>query len=94
MANPLYNRLNVANGTGTMGTGSMGTGPMGFAQSVMARAKQIAGAMQSPEQLVRQYLPDAPAEMIGNPEGLIDWMQKTGRVNPQTVQMARQLMGK
>ena len=62
--------------------------------SVLQRAQQIASTMQNPQQLVKQFLPDAPAELSGNPEQLIDWMVQTGKVNPQMVQMARQMMGR
>ena len=69
-------------------------GPLGALQSVLQRAQQIAGGFRDPQQFVKQYLPDAPAEIQGDPNQLIGWLQQTGRVNPQAVQMARQLMGR
>ena len=71
-------------------------GPFGALQGlqgVMDRARQLAGMFQNPQQLVSKFFPDAPKEMFGNPEQLVGWLQQTGRVNLQTVQMARQMMG-
>lgn len=68
-------------------------GPFGALQGVVQRAQQLAGSLQNPQQLVQQYFPDAPADVSGDPEQLISWLQQTGRVNPQMVQMARQMMG-
>lgn len=69
------------------------SGPFGALQGVMQRARQIAQSFQNPAQMVRQYFPDAPESISGDPEQLIGWLQQTGRVNPQMVQMARQMMG-
>lgn len=69
-------------------------GPFGALQSVIQRANQLAGSLQNPQQMVKQYFPDAPAEVSGDPEQLIGWLQQTGRVTPQMVQMARQMMGR
>lgn len=68
-------------------------GPFGAMQGIMQRAQQLASSFQNPQQLVQRYFPDAPAEVSGNPEQLIGWLQQTGRVNPQMVQMARSIMG-
>lgn len=88
MGNPLFNSLMMGR------PGAAAQNPVGYMQGVMDRARQIASAVQSPEQLVRQFVPDAPAEMARSPEQIIGWLQQTGRVSPQAVQMARQLMGK
>lgn len=61
---------------------------------VFQRVQQLAQTLQNPQQMVSQYFPDAPAEVTSNPEQLIGWLQQTGRVNPQMVQMARQMMGR
>lgn len=79
--NPLFQALN----------GGMQTqAPFGL----MQRAQQLAGMFGNPQQMVRQYFPDAPAEISGDPEQLIGWLQQTGRVNPQMVQMARRMLGR
>ena len=67
---------------------------MSAPQNVLQRAMQLAQSFRNPQQLVQQFFPDAPAEVSGNPEQLIGWLQQTGRVNPQLVQMARQMAGK
>lgn len=95
--NPLYQALTgpgsaPAPGTGNMPGMPMG-GPLGAVQGVMQRAQQIAASFQNPQQMVRQYFPDAPAEVSNDPNQLLGWLQQTGRVNPQMVQMARQMMG-
>ena len=96
--NPLYQALNGAMSAPTNPMSNVPSapmnGPLGALQNVMARAQQIAGSMQNPQQIVQQYFPDAPAEIRNDPNQLIGWLQQTGKVNPQMVQMARQMMGR
>ena len=61
---------------------------------LFGRAQQLAGILQNPQTLVQRYFPDAPADVSGDPEQLLGWMQQTGRVNPQMVQMVRQMVGR
>ena len=77
---------------GQMGQPMVG-GPFGALQGVMQRAQQMAQSFQNPQQMVQQFFPDAPAEVQGDPNQLLGWLQQTGKVNPQMVQMARQMMG-
>ena len=72
----------------------MMSGPFGAMQGVMARAQQLANSFRNPQQMVQQFFPDAPAELSGNPDQLLQWMQQTGKVNPQMVNMARQMLGR
>ena len=76
---------------GQIGQPMMG-GPLGALQGVMQRAQQLAQSFQNPQQMVQQFFPDAPADVQGDPNQLLQWMQQTGKVNPQMVQMARQMM--
>jgi hypothetical protein len=92
--NPLFQAL-------TGGAGLPGQNPMpaagtsaGAFQGVLGRAQQLAAMFQNPQQIVQRYFPDAPAEVAGDPEQLVGWLQRTGKVNPQMVQMARQMMGR
>lgn len=71
----------------------MMNGPFGALQGVYQRAQQMAQSLQNPQALVQRFFPDAPADVQGDPERLIGWMQQTGKVNPQMVQMARNMMG-
>lgn len=95
--NPLFQALNGATSAPATQMGSVPSmpmgGPLGAVQGVMQRAQQIAASFQNPQQMVRQYFPDAPAEVSNDPNQLLGWLQQTGRVNPQMVQMARQMMG-
>lgn len=75
----------MANPIGMMPNGGMG--------GILERVQQLANTMQNPQQLVARYFPDAPAEISGDPNQLLQWMQQTGKVNPQMVQMARQMIG-
>lgn len=77
---------------GQMGRPQIG-GPFGAIQGVMQRARQLAGMFQNPQQLVQQYFPNAPDEVRNDPDALVNWMQQSGMVDPQTVQMARSMMG-
>ena len=72
----------------------MMNGPFGAFNGILQRARQIAGSFQNPQQMIQQYFPDAPAEIQHDPDQLIGWLQQTGRVNPQMIQMARQMMGR
>ena len=96
--NPLFQAL--TGGMGLPGASSAQThmqsagAPTGAFPGVLGRVQQLASMFQNPQQLVQRYFPDAPAEVQGDPEQLIGWLQQTGRVNPQTVQMARSMMGR
>lgn len=72
----------------------MMNGPFGAMQGIMDRVQNLANSFRNPQQMVQQFFPDAPAEMSGNPEQLLQWMQQTGKVNPQMVNMARQMLGR
>ena len=92
--NPLFQAL--TGGMNLPGQNPMPTGgaPTGGFQSVLGRAQQLASMFQSPQQIVQRYFPDAPAEVSGNPEQLIGWLQQTGKVSPQMVDMARRIAGR
>lgn len=77
---------------GQMGQPMMG-GPLGALQGVMQRAQQLAQSFGNPQAMVSQVFPNAPAEVRNDPEQLAAWMQQSGMVSPQMVQMARQMMG-
>lgn len=72
----------------------MMNGPFGAMQGIMGRVQQLAGAFQNPQQMVQQFFPDAPAEVSGNPDRLLQWMQQTGKTNPQMINIARQILGR
>ena len=93
--NPLFQALNGGTRAvqSQIGQSAM-TMPQTGGNGIFGRMQQLAGMLQNPQQLVQKYFPDAPAEVSGNPEQLLQWMQQTGKVNPQMVQMARQMMGR
>ena len=96
--NPLFKAISGASMPLSSGmnnsTPMMSETGMNAPQSVLQRAMQLAQSFRNPQQLVQQFFPDAPAEVSGDPDQLIGWLQQTGRVNPQLVQMARQMTGK
>ena len=69
-------------------------GPFGALQGVLQSAQQLAGSLQNPQQLVNRFFPDAPAEVRNDPDALMNWMQQSGLVSPQMIQMARQMCGR
>ena len=62
-------------------------------QDVLKRARQIAGSFQNPQQMIQQMIPGIPLNIQNDPNQIIQWLQQTGRVSPQAVQMAQSLMG-
>ena len=61
---------------------------------IFGQVQQLANMFQNPQQLVGKFFPDAPAEVSQDPDQLVNWLQQSGRVTPQMVQMARQMMGR
>lgn len=93
--NPLFQALKGTSGAVQPQTGQSATAmPQAGGNGIFGRMQQLAGMLQNPQQLVQRYFPDAPADVAGNPEQLLQWMQQTGKVNPQMVQMARQMIGR
>jgi len=60
-------------------------------QAVMQQAQQLAGRFTDPQQMVQQFFPNAPQDVRGNPEQLVNWLQQSGRCTPQQIQMAQQM---
>ena len=65
----------------------------GGMSGIFGRMQQLAGMFQNPQAMVQKVFPDAPAEVANDPNQLLQWMQQTGKVNPQMVQMAQKMMG-
>ena len=61
---------------------------------IFGQMQQLAQQFQNPQNLVQRFFPDAPAEVSGDPGQLLQWMQQTGKVNPQMIQMAQSMMGR
>ena len=53
--------------------------------NIFGQVQQLAQQFQNPQQLVSRFFPDAPAEVSGDPESLVSWLQQSGRVTPQMV---------
>ena len=60
-------------------------------QAVMQQAQQLAGRFTDPQQMVQQFFPNAPQDVRGNPEQLMNWLQQSGRCTQQQIQMAQQM---
>lgn len=65
-----------------------------FSQNILARAQQMMQQMQNPQQMIQQFLPGVPAEIRNDPNQIINWLQQNGRITPQQIQMAQQMMGR
>lgn len=76
--NPLFNQI-------------QGMNQMNPFQNVMDRARQIAAGFQNTQQFIQQYLPGVPANMANDPQQILNWLQQTGRVTPQMMQMLNQI---
>ena len=92
--NPLYNLLTGGqNGLSQPAVPQMNNvpyGPMNGLQSVLDRARSM---MQNPQQALRQMVPGLPENIANDPNQIIGWLQQTGRISPQQIQTAQQLMG-
>lgn len=62
-------------------------------QQIMARASQIMQSINSPQMLIQQFLPGVPQEMQNDPNKIIEWLQQTGKVSANQLQIARQMSG-
>ena len=93
---------------GPLGTGSAGPSVSGRPSSVpsgppgppvagfgnpMQMVQRLAQQFQNPQMLVDRFFPNAPEEVRNDPEQLVGWMQQSGMVTPQMIQMARSMMG-
>ena len=100
--NPLYaamngnmpaNGQNVAVQPPAQQMGSASSWPVNNLQNAIERAKQIASSMRNPQAFVNQYIPGVPANIANDPGQIMNWLQQTGRVSPQQIQMVNQLAG-
>lgn len=73
--------------------GSASSWPVNNLQNAIERAKQIASSMRDPQAIVNQYFPGIPANIANDPVQIMNWLQQTGRVSPQQIQMVNQLAG-
>ena len=64
-----------------------------FMNKIMAQAQQMMQAFQNPQQLIQNALPGVPEGIRNDPNQIISWLQQTGKVTEQQIQMARQMMG-
>lgn len=60
----------------------------------MMMLQQMMANMQNPQQLVSRFLPNIPAEIRNDPNQIINWLQQNGKITPQQIQMAQQMMGR
>lgn len=65
-----------------------------FSQNILARANQMMQQMQNPQQIIQQFLPGVPAQIQHDPNQIINWLQQQGRITPQQIQMAQQMIGR
>lgn len=64
-----------------------------FMQKIMAQARQMMQQFQNPQQLISRIMPGVPAEIRNDPNQIISWLQQTGKITQDQIQMAQQMMG-
>jgi len=64
-----------------------------FMQKIMGQASQMMQSFQNPQQLISRVLPGVPAEIRNDPNKIISWMQQTGKITPEQIRQAQQMMG-
>lgn len=65
-----------------------------FMQKIMGQANQMMQQFQNPQQLISRILPGVPAEIRNDPNQIISWLQQTGKITPEQIQQAQQMMGR
>lgn len=65
-----------------------------FMQKIMAQANQMMQQFQNPQQLISRILPGVPAGIRNDPNQIISWLQQTGKITPEQIQQAQQMMGR
>lgn len=56
----------------------------------MQQAQQLQGLLQNPQEIVRRFYPDVPAEMQNDPDKILNYMIDSGRISKQQVDALRQ----
>ena len=65
-----------------------------FMQKIMGQANQMMQQFQNPQQLISRILPGVPEEIRNDPNRIISWLQQTGKITPEQIQQAQQMMGR
>ena len=65
-----------------------------YMQQIMSKASQMMQQFQNPQQLIQQMMPGVPAEIRNDPNQIISWLQQTGKITTQQIQMAQQMLGR
>lgn len=65
-----------------------------FMQRVMNQASQMMQQFQNPQQLISRMMPGIPEGIRNDPNQIISWMQQTGKITPEQIRMAKQMMGR
>ena len=60
---------------------------------IMNQAQQMMQNM-NPQALIQRFLPNVPQQIRNDPNQIISWLQQTGRVTPEMMQQAQQMMGR
>ena len=93
--NPVQAIMNAFGPAGTnVPMGQFAPSPAAQTANPVQMAQQLAQTFRSPQALVQRFFPDAPAGIQSDPDQLLAWLQQTGKVNHQMVQMARQMVGR
>ena len=63
----------------------MSGNPFANVQQVLNRANQMSKQFGNPEQFVNKFFPDVPQEMRNNPDQIVQYLIKSGRITQQQV---------
>jgi hypothetical protein len=61
---------------------------------VMNQANNIMRQVGNPQALIQRFLPNVPAEIRNDPNRIISWLQETGKITPEQIRQAQQMMGR
>ena len=63
-----------------------------YMQNIMNQASQMMQQFQNPQQLLQRVLPGVPEGIRNDPNQIISWLQKNGKITDQQIRMAQQMM--
>lgn len=66
--------------------GNMRGNPIANLQQAMQRAQQLQRSLQNPQDIVKQFYSDVPAEYQNDPDKILKYMIDSGRITKQQIE--------